>query len=90
MKPRRRRWGWSLIVNWFLIAVAPASAAQINVVWTSEVGQFAPLWVTKEAKLFEKYGNQVELIFIQGASSAAAATATSTFTYDFFMLHLSL
>jgi ABC-type nitrate/sulfonate/bicarbonate transport system substrate-binding protein len=43
------------------------------VVWTSEVGQFAPLWVTKEAKLFEKYGNQVQLIFIQGASSAAAA-----------------
>ena len=49
------------------------SAANINVVWTSEVGQFAPLWVTKEAKLFEKYGNSVELIFIQGASSAAAA-----------------
>lgn len=49
------------------------SAAQINVVWTSEVGQFAPLWVTKEAKLFEKYGNQVQLIFIQGATSAAAA-----------------
>ncbi len=50
-----------------------ASAANINVVWTSEVGQFAPLWVTKEAKLFEKYGNNVELIFIQGASLAAAA-----------------
>jgi len=52
---------------------APSSAANINVVWTSEVGQFAPLWVTKEAKLFEKYGNNVELIFIQGASLAAAA-----------------
>ena len=51
----------------------PASAAHINIVWTSEVGQFAPLWVTKEAKLFEKYGNQGQLIFIQGASSAAAA-----------------
>ncbi|HEY3304106.1 MAG TPA: hypothetical protein VGL70_11290 [Candidatus Binatia bacterium] len=48
-------------------------AAQMNVVWTSEVGLFAPLWVTKEAKLFEKYGNQAQLIFIQGASSAAAA-----------------
>ena len=52
---------------------ATAFAANINVVWTSEVGQFAPLWVTKEAKLFEKYGNNVELIFIQGASLAAAA-----------------
>jgi NitT/TauT family transport system substrate-binding protein len=50
-----------------------AFAANINVVWTSEVGQFAPLWVTKEGKLFEKYGNNVQLIFIQGASSAAAA-----------------
>ncbi len=55
---------------------ATASAASINVVWTSEVGQFAPLWVTKEAKLFEKYGNSVQLIFIQGASSAAAALSS--------------
>jgi len=63
-----------IMVLFVLFAVAKdASAAQINVVWTSEVGQFAPLWVTKEAKLFEKYGNQVQLIFIQGATSAAAA-----------------
>jgi NitT/TauT family transport system substrate-binding protein len=63
-----------IIVLFLLFAVAnDAGAAQINVVWTSEVGQFAPLWVTKEAKLFEKYGNQVQLIFIQGATSAAAA-----------------
>lgn len=56
-----------------LLAAGRVPAAQINVVWTSEVGQFAPLWITKEAKLFEKYGNQVQLIFIQGATSAAAA-----------------
>ena len=56
-----------------LTQAASVSAANINVVWTSEVGQFAPLWVTKEAKLFEKYGNNVQLIFIQGATSAAAA-----------------
>jgi NitT/TauT family transport system substrate-binding protein len=55
---------------------SPVVAATINVVWTSEVGQFAPLWVTKEAKLFEKYGNSVQLIFIQGASSAAAAISS--------------
>jgi ABC-type nitrate/sulfonate/bicarbonate transport system substrate-binding protein len=64
----------ALVVLLFLLfAARQAVAAQINVVWTSEVGQFAPLWVTKEAKLFEKYGNQVQLIFIQGATSAAAA-----------------
>lgn len=65
------------VLTWFAALLAlqavPASAANINVVWTSEVGQFAPLWVTKEGKLFEKYGNNVELIFIQGASLAAAA-----------------
>jgi ABC-type nitrate/sulfonate/bicarbonate transport system substrate-binding protein len=59
-----------------LISLAPAMAANVNVVWTSEVGSFAPLWVTKEAKLFEKYGNNVQLIFIQGASSAAAALSS--------------
>ena len=59
-----------------LIQANAAFAANMNVVWTSEVGQFAPLWVTKEAKLFEKYGNNVQLIFIQGASSAAAALSS--------------
>jgi NitT/TauT family transport system substrate-binding protein len=63
----------SLLPGLLLLKTIPASAATIYVVWTSEVGQFAPLWVTKEAKLFEKYGNQVQLIFIQGATSAAAA-----------------
>lgn len=61
----------SLLV--FALLPSPLPAAQMNIVWTSEVGLFAPLWVTKEAKLFEKYGNQAQLIFIQGASSAAAA-----------------
>lgn len=60
----------------FFTTVAPCRSAEINVVWTSEVGQFAPLWITKEAKLFEKYGNTVQLIFIQGASSAAAALSS--------------
>lgn len=67
------RWVRYFAAALLLFLAAPASAANINVVWTSEVGQFAPLWVTREAKLFEKYGNNGQLIFIQGASSAAAA-----------------
>ena len=66
----------SLLLQLILLRPGLATAANINVVWTSEVGQFAPLWITKEAKLFEKYGNQVQLIFIQGASSAAAALSS--------------
>src|SRR5919106_1993216 len=73
MKLRNHLCVLSFVFGLFLHGATAVSAAQINVVWTSEVGQFAPLWVTKEAKLFEKYGNQVQLIFIQGASSAAAA-----------------
>jgi ABC-type nitrate/sulfonate/bicarbonate transport system substrate-binding protein len=66
----------NFVAAFVLVCAAPASAANINVVWTSEVGSFAPLWVTKEAKLFEKYGNNVQLIFIQGATSAAAALSS--------------
>lgn len=65
--------GGFLLMALSTLAARSLPAAQLNVVWTSEVGLFAPLWVTKEAKLFEKYGNQVQLIFIQGASSAGAA-----------------
>jgi ABC-type nitrate/sulfonate/bicarbonate transport system substrate-binding protein len=74
MKLRALLTALSLAFNLFWLGAA--SAADINVVWTSEVGAFAPLWVTKEAKLFEKYGNNVQLIFIQGATSAAAALSS--------------
>ena len=73
MKKYRQLSRLSFLFGLFLLQTQAAPAANINVVWTSEVGQFAPLWVTKEGKLFEKYGNNVQLIFIQGASSAAAA-----------------
>jgi ABC-type nitrate/sulfonate/bicarbonate transport system substrate-binding protein len=74
MKLRALLTALSLAFNLFWLGAA--SAADINVVWTSEVGAFAPLWVTKEAKLFEKYGNNGQLIFIQGATSAAAALSS--------------
>jgi ABC-type nitrate/sulfonate/bicarbonate transport system substrate-binding protein len=74
MKMSRSLLHW--VAAFLLVGAVPASAANINVVWTSEVGSFAPLWVTKEAKLFEKYGNHVQLIFIQGATSAAAALSS--------------
>lgn len=66
---------WTVWIFLTFLAFSPRTslAAQLRAVWTSEVGLFAPVWVTKEARLFEKYGNQVELVFIQGATSAAAA-----------------
>lgn len=73
MKQCRQLSSLIFLVGLLLLQTDAAGAANINVVWTSEVGQFAPLWVAKEGKLFEKHGNNVQLIFIQGASSAAAA-----------------
>jgi ABC-type nitrate/sulfonate/bicarbonate transport system substrate-binding protein len=61
------------------------SAAQMNVLWTSESGVYAPVWVTREADLFEKHGNRVQLIFIQGATSAAAALITGDAQVAFFI-----
>src|ERR1051325_183782 len=66
-----------IVITVSSVSAPSAHAAAINVVWTSEVGQFAPLWVTKEAHLFEKYGIQVQLIFIQAARSAAAALSSN-------------
>ncbi|HEY6201308.1 MAG TPA: ABC transporter substrate-binding protein [Candidatus Binatia bacterium] len=68
----RRLFSIALLSIGFFTAPA-ARAAQITLIWTSETGTFAPIWVTKEARLFEKYGNQVQLVFIQGAAAAAAA-----------------
>jgi hypothetical protein len=53
MKYGRQFFAASLIALGALCPAAVARAANINVVWTSEVGQFAPLWITKEARLFE-------------------------------------
>ncbi len=65
------------ILSLGLFAAPAARAAQMTLIWTSETGTFAPIWVTKEARLFEKYGNQVQLVFIQGAASAAAAVISN-------------
>jgi hypothetical protein len=48
MKKSHRLPALSFLAGWFLLQAAPAVAANINIVWTSEVGQFAPLWVTSE------------------------------------------
>ena len=48
-------------------------SATINMSYASEVGNSAPLWVTQEIGLFEKYGHEVRLILIQGATASIAA-----------------
>jgi ABC-type nitrate/sulfonate/bicarbonate transport system substrate-binding protein len=74
----KNKFALSILLSLLMFPLLPSRllAAQMNMIWTSETGTFSPIWVTKEAKLFEKYGNQVQLIFIQGAASAAAAVVS--------------
>jgi ABC-type nitrate/sulfonate/bicarbonate transport system substrate-binding protein len=51
----------------FLVHAAPAPQA-IRVAYTSVTGNRAPFWIAKEAKLFEKHGLQVELIYLQSVA----------------------
>jgi NitT/TauT family transport system substrate-binding protein len=59
---------------------ASASASTVKIVASfSEIYQGElPLWVTKEARLFEKHGLEVELQYIASATSIAALVAGQT------------
>jgi NitT/TauT family transport system substrate-binding protein len=59
-----------------LIAVwssgAPAQT-KLKVAYPTTVGSMAVLWVTKDARLFDKYGLDVELIYVAGSSKVVQA-----------------
>jgi ABC-type nitrate/sulfonate/bicarbonate transport system substrate-binding protein len=63
-------------LSYFLLAlflsISPAGAASapqmLRVAYTSVTGNRAPFWIAKEAKLFEKHGLQVELIYLQSVA----------------------
>jgi len=52
---------------------ASAQTIKLSVAYPTTVGSMAVLWVTKEARLFEKHGLQVELIYIGGSSKVVQA-----------------
>jgi NitT/TauT family transport system substrate-binding protein len=52
---------------------ALAQPIKLKVAYPTVVGAMAVLWVTKEARLFEKYGLDVELIYIAGSSVVVQA-----------------
>lgn len=51
----------------------PAQTAKLKVAYPTTIGAMSVLWVTKEARLFEKNGLSVELIYISGSSTVAQA-----------------
>ena len=56
----------------FMIA-RPVTAEIINFSTASDSGNTAPLWVAADLGFFEKYGNTVRLVFIQGATVSISA-----------------
>jgi NitT/TauT family transport system substrate-binding protein len=54
-------------------ALSAAPAEKMIVGWSAIAGSQAPVWITKEAGLFEKQGLDVTLIYIDGGSKATQA-----------------
>ena len=50
-----------------------AQITKLKVAYPTTVGSMAVLWVTKESKLFEKHGLEVELIYVAGSSKVVQA-----------------
>src|SRR5438128_7038698 len=56
-----------LLLDCFFVHAASAPQT-IRVAYTSVTGNRAPFWIAKEAKLFDKHGLQVELIYLQSVA----------------------
>jgi len=57
----------------FSLVQAASAPPTIRVAYTSITGNRAPFWIAKEAKLFEKHGLQVELIYLQSIAVGVPA-----------------
>ncbi len=62
-----------MLCLWMLPKALPAQNTKIKVAYPTTVGSMAVLWVAKEAKLFEKHGLEVELIYVAGSSRVVQA-----------------
>jgi NitT/TauT family transport system substrate-binding protein len=65
-----------LILLLLLVVWAGAASAQtikLKVAYPTTVGSMAVLWVAKDARLFEKHGLEVELIYVAGSSKVVQA-----------------
>ena len=64
-------------VLWFAALSVPVKAQskleRLHVGYSAQAGSLAPIWITKDAGIFKKYGLDVELLFIPGGPTAAAA-----------------
>jgi len=52
---------------------ASAQTTKLKVAYPTTVGSMAVIWVAKDARLFEKHGLEVELIYVAGSSKVVQA-----------------
>ncbi len=67
-----------LFASALLLLIPPAGAQQLetlNASYASVTGSRIPLWIAKDAGLFEKYGLQVNLVVIAAAGSTTMVSA---------------
>ena len=66
---------FAALLLWQVLAACPIAAQMIKlkVAYPTTVGSMAVVWVAKEAKLFEKHGLEVELIYVAGSSRVVQA-----------------
>lgn len=62
-----------LLVLTVWIGTACAQTTKLKVAYPTTVGSMAVLWVAKDARLFEKHGLEVELIYVAGSSKVVQA-----------------
>ena len=66
----------SIVVSVMLVVSVThlmAQATKLKVAYPTTVGSMAVIWVTKEAKLFEKQGLDMDLIYVAGSSRIVQA-----------------
>ena len=65
-----------LLVAFLLVFTADAhSAERVTAVYTSITGAYAPLWVGRDKKLFDKYGIEANTVYMRGTIPTSAALA---------------
>ena len=62
-----------LVVALFFLATKAYSESRIKVVYNTVTPPTAPLWIAKEQHFFEKYGNLVELVYIESGPRSVQA-----------------
>ncbi len=71
----RKKFGLALATTWLFSALHVEAAEKVTAVYTSITGAYAPLWVGKERKLFDKYGIEASVVYMRGTIPTSAALA---------------